>query len=110
MSRKKETYGSITRKLTALLEHQEQEKHRMAKVMAEELLTDKIAVRIGDFSDPALRKIMRYLSGYLEDCIALVEEDKKALRYQAITDQNVHSSNDQVGSYVNQMSITDGVQ
>ena len=77
MSAKKESYASITRKINALLDRQEQEKKRMSAVMSDALLTDRIATRIGDFSDADLRKVMRLLSGHLDACIAKVENDRK---------------------------------
>ena len=81
MSKKKETYASISKKIRILLERQEQEKQRIASVMAEVLLTDRVTLRIGDFTDTELRKVMKGLSGYLEECIDQVENDRKD-RYQ----------------------------
>lgn len=83
MAKKRETYGSICRKLNALLEKQEQEKQRIARVMADVLLTDQTALRIGDFTDTELRKVMRGLAGYLDGCIEKVEtEQRQSFRYQ----------------------------
>ena len=82
MSKKRETYGSITRKLNALLERQEKEKERIARVMADALLTDRVALRIGDFTDTELRKVMRGLTGYLDESITAVESGKLSSGYQ----------------------------
>ena len=80
MAKKRETYGSISRKLNALLEKQEQEKQRIARVMADELLTDQITLRIGDLTDTELRKVMKCLSEHLDGCIDQVENDNQASR------------------------------
>ena len=89
MSKKKETYDSICRKINSLLERQEQEKRRMMRVMADVLLTDRVASKIGDFSDTELKKTMRLLSGYMENCIAQVIAERKSPGTQAeVPDRN----------------------
>ena len=93
MAKKRETYGSITRKLNALLERQEQEKKRIAGVMAETLLTDRIAIRLGDYSDTEVKKVMQALSGYLDRCIAQVENEQSPNGYHAGTVSTEHPVN-----------------
>ena len=78
MSSKKETYASITKRINALLDRQAQERKRMAAVMSDALLTDRIASRIGDYSDADLKRVMRLLSGHMDTCIVQVENEKKA--------------------------------
>ena len=54
------------------------EKERMAGVMAVALLDDKVAVKLGDFSDTDLRRIMSLLAGHVDECVAVLNAEKAA--------------------------------
>lgn len=85
MAKKKQTtYGSMIRLMGQMQIRIKKEKERMAGVMATALLDDQTAVKLGDYSDTDLRRIMSILSvsGYIDECIKMLEAEKQAKHSQ----------------------------
>lgn len=100
MSRKRETYGSISRTIRELLEKQEQEKKRMADVMATSLLDNEAAEMLGEYSDADLRRIMQMVAADMGNYISRLEADKEAKR-KAASDVSPVSTPAPAGAYGN---------
>lgn len=78
--RKQTTYGNMIRMMDQMQAKIKKERERMAGVMATALLDDQTAVKLGDYSDTDLRRIMSILSvsGYIDECIKMLEAEKQA--------------------------------
>lgn len=81
---KKTTYGNMIRLMDQMQAQIKRERERMAGVMAAALLDDQTAVKLGDYSDADLRRIMSILSmsGYIDECIKMLEAEKQAKHSQ----------------------------
>lgn len=85
MAKKKQTtYGNMIRLMDQMQVKIKKERERMAGVMAAALLDDQTAVKLGDYSDTDLRRIMSILSvsGYIDECIKMLEAEKQAKHSQ----------------------------
>ena len=61
--------------------------------MADALLTDRVALRIGDFTDAELRKVMRGLAGSLDESISAVGRGNLSSRRRVGNGTQEHSVN-----------------
>ena len=75
--RKQTTYGNMIRLMDQMQVEIKKERERMAGVMATALLNDQVAVKLGDYSDADLRRIMSMLSGHIDECIKRLETEKQ---------------------------------
>ncbi len=85
MAKKKQTtYGNMIRLMDQMQVKIKKERERMAGVMAAALLDDQTAVKLGDYSDTDLRRIMSILSasGYIDECIKMLEAEKQTKHSQ----------------------------
>lgn len=80
--RKQTTYGDMIRLMDQMQVKIKKERERMAGVMATALLDDQTAVKLGDYSDTDLRRIIIMLSGYVDECIKMLETEKQAKQSQ----------------------------
>lgn len=86
MSRKKQqTYGEMVRLMAKMQNEMQKEKQRMADVMASALLDSSAAVKLGDYGDADLRRIMAMLSVHIDDCIRQLDLEKQAKKDKAKT-------------------------
>lgn len=85
MAKKKHTtYGAMIRQMERMQADMKKERERMAGVLATALLNDQVAVQLGDYPDADLRRIMSMLSvsGYIDECIKMLEAEKQAKQSQ----------------------------
>lgn len=83
MAKKKQpTYAQMARLMEKMLSDMEKEKERMAWVMATAFLDDQTAVKLGDYTDAELKRIMSMLAGHVDECIAKLENEKQARNKQ----------------------------
>ena len=79
MAKKKHTtYGAMIRQIERMQADMKKERERMAGVLATALLNDQVAVKLGDYPDADLRRIMSMLSGHIDECIEALEAEKQA--------------------------------
>ena len=101
MSRKKlQTYGDMSRIIADIQKRMVEEKKRMANVMAEALLDDFSAAKLGDFSDTDLRRLMSLLAGHIDECIEILEQEKLAKKSKVLAGQtpDVQQPFDEMGA------------
>lgn len=83
MAKKKQTtYGKMLHQMEQTQAKMEKERERMASVMATALLNDQAAVKLGDYSNTDLRRIMSMLFGHIDECIKMLEAEKQAKQSQ----------------------------
>ncbi len=79
MSKKKQqSYGEMAQNIEKMRAEMEKEKERMAGVMVKALMTNEVAIKLGDCSDAELRRVMSMLAGYVDECIARMEDEKRS--------------------------------
>ena len=79
MSRKKQlTYNDMSRAIREMQVRQEQERNRMAQVMAISLLNGGAAAILGDCPDADLRRIMAFVADDIGTYVDRLNAEKKA--------------------------------
>lgn len=79
MAKKRQpTYSEMVRLMEKMQSDMEKEKERMAGVMAAAFMTDQTAVKLGDCSDAELRRVMSMLAGYVDECMAKLDAEKRS--------------------------------
>ena len=86
MAKKKQpTYGEMARHIEKIQEDMKKEKERMTGVMATALMDNQAAIKLGDYSDADLKRIMSMLDGYVDECIVKFETEKQGRHGQRKT-------------------------
>lgn len=80
--KKQQNYGEMVKSIAKIQAEMEKEKERMAGVMVKALMTDQVAVTLGNCTDAELKKVMSMLAGHVDECLAALETEKQSKNAQ----------------------------
>ena len=84
MPRQKPTYNQLICRMERLWSEVTREKERMTKIIADALLENQaVAAKLGCYSDADLKRIVSLLAVYIDDCISVLESEKRAKKKEA---------------------------